>query len=215
MSVLVHDCPHCASQHTAFTVRGWYQHDSDAGFMSVTASCNACNFPVVVVMRVAELFDPIKSPHELGRVPGTAIQRIYPMTPPVEVPGHVPTAVAAAFKEAASNRRDRRYTSACAMYRRAMEGALKELAPDIDTWKLEKRIDKLALEHRITPDLQAWAHSLRLDGNEVLHGQAVADTDLTDQMHHLCWFLLMYLYTLPKQVQAALESRADRAKLAG
>lgn len=88
-----------------------------------------------------------------------------------------------------------------------MELALKEFAPDVDAWKIEKRIDKLAAEHRITPAIQQWAHDLRLDGNEAVHGDEDATQEITDQMHHLTYFLLTYLYTLPKQIE---ESRARR-----
>lgn len=124
---------------------------------------------------------------------------------------HVPDNVAAVFLEAAHNRKDQRHSSACIMYRRAMEIGLKTFSPDVQAWKLEKRIDKLAGEHRITPELQTWAHSLRLDGNEMVHGDAQATQDLTEQMHHLCWFLLTYLYTLPKQVELATINRGARA----
>ncbi|OQS33008.1 hypothetical protein B0T39_21745 [Chromobacterium haemolyticum] len=95
------------------------------------------------------------------------------------------------------------YSPACAGYRRTMEMALKALAPDIEAWKLEKRIDKLAAEHRITPALQEWAHQLRLEGNEAIHGVDEADEDLCNQMHELTRFLLIYLYSLPKQIEQA------------
>lgn len=120
----------------------------------------------------------------------------------------MPEAVARSFREAAESRRRKNYNAACAMYRRAMEQGLKAFSPDVEAWKLERRIDKLAAEHRITPDLQAWAHSLRLDGNEALHGDADAAQEMSDQMHHLCWFLLIYLYTLPIQIAHAKDRRS-------
>lgn len=88
-----------------------------------------------------------------------------------------------------------------------MELALKAFAPEIEAWKLEKRIDKLAAEHRITTDIQEWAHELRLDGNEALHGDEDATQEMTDQMHHLTHFLLIYLYTLPSQIAEAKQRR--------
>ena len=92
-----------------------------------------------------------------------------------------------------------------------MELALKAFAPDVEAWKLEKRIDKLAADHRITKDMQDWAHELRLDGNEALHGDEDATEEMTDQMHHLTHFLLVYLYNLPQQIAAARERRAGEA----
>ncbi|MCO7642546.1 DUF4145 domain-containing protein [Pseudomonas sp. S 311-6] len=93
------------------------------------------------------------------------------------------------------------------MLRRCMEVALKQFAPDVDAWKLEKRIDKLAAENRITPALQEWAHELRLDGNEALHGTGEASEELARRMERLTHFLLIYLYTLPEQVRLAREQR--------
>jgi hypothetical protein len=95
------------------------------------------------------------------------------------------------------------------MYRKAMELGLKAFSPDIEAWMIEKRIDKMAAQHRITPELQTWAHELRLDGNDALHGDGEATADMANQMHELCKFLLIYLYTLPQQVA---EAQARRAK---
>lgn len=97
------------------------------------------------------------------------------------------------------------------MLRRCMEIALKTFAPDIDAWKLEKRIDRLANENKITPALQEWAHELRLDGNEALHGTAPADEELATRMEGLTTFLLIYLYTLPAQVAQARDSRVSES----
>jgi len=75
----------------------------------------------------------------------------------------------------------------------------------LGSWK--KRIDKLAAENLITPALKDWAHELRLDGNEALHGDQPADEELATRMERLTYFLLTYLYTLPAQVAAARELR--------
>lgn len=85
---------------------------------------------------------------------------------------------------------------------------LKELAPDLEARTLMQRIDKLAAEHRITPAIKDWAHDLRLDGNEAVHGDEEATQEVTDQMHNLTYFLLTYLYTLPKQIEDARARRA-------
>lgn len=90
-----------------------------------------------------------------------------------------------------------------------MELALKAFSPDIEAWKIEKRIDRMAAEHRITRELQAWAHELRLDGNDAMHGDEEATEEMADQMHELCRFLLIYLYTLPLQVEGAKARRGE------
>lgn len=89
-----------------------------------------------------------------------------------------------------------------------MELALKGLSPEIEAWKIEKRIDKMAAEGLITNDLKDWAHELRLDGNDAVHEDEMTN-EVIDQMHSLCTFLLTYLFTLPEQVKAARARRAD------
>jgi len=90
-----------------------------------------------------------------------------------------------------------------------MELALKSFSPDIEAWKIEKRIDRMAAENRITRELQTWAHELRLDGNEAVHGEDEATAEIADQMHEFCKFLLIYLYTLPAQVESAQARRGS------
>lgn len=128
---------------------------------------------------------------------------VYPEGPKNDVPDNIPEPVAKAYVQAAGSRRAGHLDAACAMYRKAMELSLKAFSPDIDLWKIEKRIDRMAAENRITPELQAWAHELRLDGNEAVHGDDEATVEMTDQMHEFCRFLLIYLYSLPAQVEAA------------
>lgn len=125
----------------------------------------------------------------------------------VEAPDAVPEKVARSYVEAAEARNRKSWNASCGMYRRTMELALKAFAPDVEAWKLEKRIDKLAGENRITKEIQEWAHELRLDGNEALHGDDDATEEMTEQMHHLAHFILVYLYTLPAQIQQAKARR--------
>lgn len=131
----------------------------------------------------------------------------YPATEQSDTPGGIPVPVARAYDQAAGSRKAGHFDAACGMYRRAMELGLKAFSPDIEAWKLEKRIDRMAAEHRITPELKTWAHELRLDGNDAMHGDEEATKEMADQMHELCRFLLIYLYTLPLQVEAAKERR--------
>lgn len=133
--------------------------------------------------------------------------QVFPASRPDETPDATPDHVARAFVQAAASRAAQHYDAACSMYRKSMELALKAFSPDIEAWKIEKRIDRMAAENRITPELQAWAHELRLDGNEAVHGEDEATVEIADQMHELCKFLLIYLYTLPAQVASAQARR--------
>ena len=203
--VMTHDCPHCGAKNTGFTSVGGYEMGSCR--FSLLARCNDCDGPLTAVIdtygRVSEMRALTGNVLRIG-----SVLAVFPEVRPIEAPASVPDKVARSFIEAATARRAKLWNSACAAYRRTMELGLKAMSPDIEAWKLEKRIDRLATEHRITPELQAWAHELRLDGNEALHGDEDATEEMTEQMHHLCWFLLTYLYTLPSQVSSIRDRRS-------
>jgi len=212
MATLVHNCPHCKSARVAFEISSYFDIRGSVSKAAISAWCNACFQPVCFVIdqttdgrRHGLHFTQIEG--DILRSDYFALTAMYPPTNIDETPRGVPDGVAKAFRQAAGCRAGGHYDAAAGMYRKAMELALKAFSPDIAAWKIEKRIDKMAAEHRITPELQSWAHELRLDGNEAVHGEDEATKEITDQMHEFCKFLLIYLYTLPVQVAEAQARR--------
>lgn len=128
------------------------------------------------------------------------IVSVLPESNPVDVPEHVPVRVAELFREAEENMGDERYESAMAGYRKALEVALKSHTPDIEAFKLDKRIDRLFSEGKITESLKDWAHEIRSIGNVGLHDLEKPEQDEVLQMALLSRYLLIYLYTLPEKV---------------
>lgn len=217
MAVLVMTCPHCGADNMTFNVRADAAHKQMEKQRSALAFCAKCDMPVVVK---AEWEENSHVPHDwrLTQEEGCLLQQahlrvrgIWPPSPAIDAPQHLPEKVLRSYIEAAKARRAELWNAACSSYRRCLELALKEFAPDVAARALMGRIDKLAAEHKITPALQAWAHDLRLDGNEAVHGDEEATQEITDQMHHLTYFLLTYLYTLPQQIDAAKARRAQDA----
>lgn len=182
-------------------------HDQTA--RNVLGSCGGCHQPICAVIRHPNRIDPVQHPGAIRNDGLWRIDAIFPKPAPVEIPEAIPDSVAKAFKQGAESKKSGHFDAACGMYRRAMELGLKAFSPDIEAWKLEKRIDKMAADNRITQEIQSWAHELRLDGNEALHGDAEATQEMAEQMHQLCKFLLIYLYSLPAQVSAAKMRRGE------
>lgn len=215
MSVLVMTCPHCAAENMTFNVRADTSHKSEGGVTrSALALCAKCDKPVCITASWDARHGRPRNDWHLHSEEGNlldlahlTVRAIWPEPPLIDAPAHLPERVLRAYLDAARARRVQLWNPACSAYRRCMELALKEFAPDVEAWKIEKRIDKLAAEHRITRDIKEWAHELRLDGNEAVHGDEDATQEITDQMHHLTYFLLTYLYTLPQQVVNARERR--------
>lgn len=210
MSVLVMDCPHCPATNAAFNVigSGMFRPGSLSNWI-VFLQCPACFMPVVANLALKAGIGNFQVITGQIDDPGfCASIEVFPAAPPTDVPENIPDNVARIFKQAAESKKAGHLDAACGMYRKAMELALKNFSPDIEAWKIEKRIDKMAAENRITPELQSWAHELRLDGNDALHGDESASGEMTEQMHGLCKSLLLYLYTLPAQVERAKARRA-------
>ncbi len=92
------------------------------------------------------------------------------------------------------------------MFRRALELCLKSFSPEIEAWKLQKRIDKLAENGLITADLRTWAHKIRLEGNEAVHEDEEPTREAATELQLFTEMVMTYLYTLPAKVQANLTS---------
>lgn len=216
MAVMVMTCPHCGAEKMTFSVEVEHEHKLFRHERSALAFCARCDMPVVVKVRYRERPGTFfrdwmitRDNGDLQELAHVAITGIWPNAPVIDSPQHLPEKVSRAFIEAATARRVQLWNAACSSYRRCLELTLKQFAPDVAAPTLVKRIDKLAADHRITPDLKDWAHELRLDGNEAVHGDEEATQEVTDQMHHLTYFLLTYLYTLPKQVEEARARRQE------
>ena len=213
MAVFAINCPHCGVKKSTFEMTSLVVHPLDSAWWSLFANCTACYMPVAARIRTANGLkgqNPAGHPGDLtGYGSPWVLADVYPAPVQIEIPANIPHPVAKAFKQAAESRKGKHFDAAAAMYRKSMELALKALSPDIEAWKIEKRIDKMAAEGLITKELQEWAHELRLDGNDVLH-EDEATAEMVDQMHSFCKFLLTYLYTLPEQVKAARERRAAK-----
>lgn len=181
----------------------------DAYTYHVTFICPKCSGPILVKVRTLEPKSLESTYGDIRELKGTHIHWVEPRPNNPEAPLHTPARVAEYYTEACDSLHRQKWTSAASMLRKCLEVALKEFAPEVEAWKLEKRIDKLADEHRITPALQDWAHELRLDGNEALHDIEPASEELATRMERLTYFLLLYLYTLPKQVESARAAREN------
>lgn len=209
MPTLSHDCPHCGIKNNAFLGVKSVENVAKKYHWTTLFICPSCRGGVVVEIADAGTgIDPMSHPSEMRQpmqnMPGKkfGIVNIYPKPIATEVPSHLPERVAKTLREGCEIL-TQSPTGACSLFRKTLEIALKDLSPEIEAWKLEKRIDKMAAQHLITPSIQEWAHQLRLDGNEALHESEDPTIDDARQMESLTRFVLMYVYTLPGQIAEA------------
>jgi hypothetical protein len=117
------------------------------------------------------------------------------------VPGHLSAAVARSLRQAEDNfRREDSEEASATMYRRAIDLAIKEIAPDLKG-DLMPRILALVEDGRLPAAMGDWAHQVRIVGNDGAHDiEGVNRTDLEAARGFTDAFL-RYLITLPKDVE--------------
>lgn len=207
MATIVTDCPHCGARQAAFEIPFSKQHYRLRSTHVVIGICPSCGNGIVAnVHDGGSGYEPYKQPGDLRSSDRFTVTELHPHRPKTNAPGNIPDAVEQSFIEGVDSLNDGRYTAAVAMFRRALELGLKQHTPEIDAWKLEKRIDKLAAAHRITPDMQQWAHKIRLEGNEAVHELDAPTKGQATDLQLFTEMLLLYLYTLPAKVQRQLQT---------
>lgn len=209
MALLIHDCTRCGGNELGFVLVETHPATDRNGSLHAMLVCPRCSGPAVARMFNPRGYNVRDHDGDVRAIPGVQVEWIEPRPQTPAAPPFTPDVVAEYYVEACDSLHRKKWTSAASMLRKCMEVALKDLSPDIEAWKLEKRIDKLAADNRITPALKDWAHELRLDGNEALHGIEPATEELATRMERLTHFLLLYLYTLPKQVELARDERQN------
>lgn len=207
MATFVIDCPHCRATSAAYAVVQGGPHPTKAHHWNLFGVCPACGDPACVTMASTTTpQNPNTQNTNVLALPGYRLIGVYPAVQRAVSPEHVPKVAADAYLEGTNCLQARMYTAAAAMFRRCLEVALKEFCPEVEAWKLEKRIDKLATERKITDDIKEWAHRVRLDGNDALHEKEQFTAESAAELMEFTRLLLTYLYTLPKKVRLAIEA---------
>ncbi|MDN7754082.1 DUF4145 domain-containing protein [Burkholderia gladioli] len=215
MPTIVTDCPHCGASNAAFNVTYANPHYLRRESWNTLAICPSCGCGIYAVISAHPAHGTI---HNLQNIQGNLALHdevysieVFPKAEQVEAPEHIPPLATRAFVEGAESLNAGRPTAAAAMFRRCLEIALKQHSPDIEAWKLDKRIDKLFAEGRITKDLQEWAHRIRLEGNDALHEEEEFTKETASEMMEFTRMVLVYLYTLPERIRIRVAA-ADAAK---
>lgn len=207
MATLIHDCPHCGAVNMSFAAVHGFQSPIEQYCWSVHLICQACFRGVVAMISDGGIGrNPIEHPGDLMRTDARGykciVMDVWPKSPSTNVPESLPDNVAKAFKEGCEVL-NQSPSAACSQFRKTLELALKDKSPDIEAWKLEKRIEKMADTNLLTPALKDWAHKLRLDGNDAIHVLEDVTREYAQEMERLTRFVLLYLFSLPESVKAA------------
>lgn len=216
MANLSMTCPHCKVQNTAFysvgsTTKKQVNPNQMPIKQYVMFACNACNEIVTVVYLSNERNDIHQLPHHVGNYPFIMTFDSWPKPDEPNLPPYIPEAAGDAYLEAETAMNTGIYTGAAIMYRKALELGIKDFSNEPKKQDLMLRIDRLHTEGRITDALKDWAHTLRIHANDFAHDEPTATKEEAEQLQDFCYHIMLYLYTMPKQVELARERRNKSA----
>lgn len=215
MSNFVVTCPHCLTERAnmrviginAFPLEYSRQHKDDFP-VSLGAVCETCFYPVAALVvptsspgswnQHVDNVAKLTSQHPIA-ICGFGIHSLWPEIKDAGAPQHCPPTVERIFKQARAAQARRERDSAAMAFGKALDVAISVFAPDM-IGRLVLRIDQLAQEHRITPEMRNWAHEVRLIRNEGAHEDQEPTSEDIEAIASFTETLLEYLFTLPAQV---------------
>lgn len=176
-------------------------HQKLAGWNCV-AVCGACGSPVC--FRAQNMQGGPNGPTASnGSIePPWEVAEIWPSRQPSRSPPHTPGPVARRFLEGEQAYVRESWNAAVAMYRSALDIATKAM-PDVpDGATFFKRLEWLHDNHRITPDIRAWADHVRVEGNDALHDPDDFTQEDAKPLRFFTEMFLRYVFELPGEVEA-------------
>jgi len=213
MGILIRNCPHpgCYAEHVSFRVV-WsdYVPNKTRSFTNNGALCGACNSPICFVAMN-------KNTHEVplsivGNIePICIVSEIWPQRSVPLAPPHTPVPVAKRFLEGEDAFGRRRWNSAVAMYRSALDIGTKGIEGVPKDVNFFQRLVWLHDHHLITPDMKAWADHVRVEGNAALHDPDEFAEDDAKALRFFTEMFLRYIFELPGAVKEFRKSTEDGA----
>ena len=133
--------------------------------------------------------------------------KVYPPRRRPEAPQYVSPEVERAFLQGERNRLRGDLDAAGAMYRKALDVATKQKAPDIKGM-LQQRLAGMSKAGMLTPEITDWADQIRLLGNEASHDLDEPTKEETESLANLTRMTLIYLFEMPERVRLMREGAA-------
>lgn len=207
MGIFVLECPHCSTMRVSCSVV-WQLGDGNR--KTTLMLCGSCRFPItaLVLNPLGRSNDLIQSAGDLS-LQGWEIHAVWPEISEPAAPKHTPPAVARRYIEGEDAFRRKSWNAAVAMYRSALDLATKAL-PDVPSrGSFFHRLEWLHENHRITPDMWAWADRVRIEGNDALHDPEEFCEEDTNPLRLFTEMFLKYVFELPGEVAAFREDTGE------
>lgn len=165
-------------------------------------ACGACSLPITF-----HIEDGLGRNGTLSETKGALdhywiILSEWPVRSSSIAPEHTPPAVAKRFIEGEEAYNRGSWNASVAMYRSALDIATKGLEGVPSGQSFFHRLKWLHENHRITPDMKAWADHVRIEGNEALHDPEEFTQADAKPLRLFTEMFLRYVFELPGEVAA-------------
>jgi len=195
MGQLKRDCPHCHTTNTAFIAYGEFNHPGTQVF-TVGLYCAGCYRGIIAEIQNTAGHTPCAYNGDIDSNVHHSVKNWYPQPEETIAPESLPANLKTFFLQAANNIKSNNYDASSMMSRKTLEIAIKIIAPEL-TGNLYNRIEKLAENNLITPDLKDWAHIIRDDGNTAAHEEEPMSSETATELLSFVEMFLMYTFTMP------------------
>ena len=204
MGQIKRDCPHCHTKNTAFLAFGEYTK-SGSNVYTTAFYCSGCFSGVIAEIKLTAGQSPLQYHGDIDENPNQHILKLYPKPQETKIPKNLPANINRFFMQASDSFKASSFDASSMMSRKTLEVAVKTLEPTA-TGNLYKRIESLAKQNLITPDLKDWAHIIRDDGNTAAHEEDPVTKEHAEELLAFTEMFLMYTFTMPSMVK---EKRKD------
>lgn len=232
MITFAYDCPHCGVKHGGFEIKTYYENDKFTNYsiFSLLATCNTCSSAIVGDLKV---LDDSYAKGKLKRtrnlllaennynlqelLDGSRIQFYPNNTKTAEIPKYLPDSVEEELLTAEDlflqvKAKPHFVKASGNAYRSTLERALCELAENDSRAKLNKRIEKLFEDGKLTKDLKNFALHIRTLSAEASHTYNDFTLDELEELRLFSQLFLQYTFTLPAMIPESSKDDIDKNK---
>lgn len=199
MGQIKRDCPHCNTRNTAFITFGECVK-THTNIFTTALFCAGCFGGICAEIERMAGESPCNYHGDIDDNQHMVVRRWYPLPEQAKAPKHLQANVEKFFLQAVDSLKNKNYDASAMMSRKSLEVAVKTLAPGL-SGNLYNRIEQLAQQNLITPDLKDWAHIIRDDGNVAAHEEEPVSPEFAQELLSFTEMFLMYTFTMPALVK--------------
>ncbi|MDD9339381.1 MAG: DUF4145 domain-containing protein [Providencia heimbachae] len=202
-------CPFCLRENAVLQAFSERLRDSDSQIADVAFKCRSCQKVGVVVVDIDyHRMAPLKNSQQSNDIiiPSNSneykILEVIPEIRSSSAPENTPVRAAKFLIESKDDFQRGRYETSVMNCRKVIDISTKYLMGEsVKDINLNKRINTLFEQGKITEQMNSWAHIVRIDGNGAAHSDEEISKEEAEQILGFTEVFLMYSFTLPAMIE--------------